>query len=150
MIENGESSSKRRIRTEQQNTLASGEQVQTPNEATEALLNSNKKIEDDKSTERRNPNNNHQQSNKRDGKRHAHTTQPSADYQQNQFEGANELGEEDEGDESPGQREYDPDSGPGPNGPPLGQEGDGERGNDEDQEDEEEMQATDQEIQEGV
>lgn len=60
-----------------------------PNEATDALLNSNKKNEDNKSTERRNhmdQNSNNQlvNYNKSDGKYKSHTTQPSADINDNQ------------------------------------------------------------------
>lgn len=59
--------------------------MSSPNEATDALLNSNKKNEDDKSTERRNPMDQNQANqlinyNKSDIKKLSHTTQPSVDY----------------------------------------------------------------------
>lgn len=89
--------------------------------------------------------------NKHDPQKQSHTAQPSVDYnEQNQYLDGNAQEHDNEGEEGHEQREFDPDQGPPPLGPPLGQEGNGERRNDDDQEDEEEMQATDQEIQEGV
>lgn len=58
-------------------------------EPTDALLNSNKKNEDNKSTERRNPMDQNQNGveinyNKSHGKNKSHTTQPSADMNEAQ------------------------------------------------------------------
>lgn len=128
-----------------------------PNEATEALLSSNKKNEDDKSTERRNPveqtpTNQIINYNKHEAKKQPHTTQPSVDYNEPpQYQEQNASGQEDEEEHGRDPREFDADQGPPPEDPPQPAEAQAEEQNEEEpEEDEEEMQATDQEIQEGV